>query len=218
MDDKPGRTGVGLDDVLWLRAGIFRAGRRMVEDGFAEDLVKVGSLNFLMASGVDLGGELKKLRDILAGLATSDEDGSVREKVEILLKFIEDMISVVDEIGLRQDDDNSLASFDDLAGERLVELRMGLGRVDEEGADIGLFDRGESAKGGEFLDANFALARLAEASSVKNFKSAAMEADFDAVDIAGSALTRGDEGLLFLAEGVEEAAFADVRAADKGEL
>ena len=42
--------------------------------------------------------------------------------------------------------------------------------------------------------------------------------DLDAINVAGSSLTRADKGLLFLAEGVEEAGFADVGAADEGDF
>ncbi len=80
---------------------------------------------------------------------------------------------------------------------------MGFGGVNEEGADISFFDGGEGAQGGEFFDANFALARLAQTGSIENFESATMKADFDAVDVACGALAGANESLLFLAEGVE---------------
>lgn len=128
------------------------------------------------------------------------------------------MVGVVDEISFCEDDDNSLAGVDDLAGERLVEFGMGFGRIDEEGADVGFLDGGEGAKGGKFLDANFAFTGLAEAGCVEDFEGAIMEADFDAVDVTGGSLTRADESLLFLTEGVEKAGFADVGATDEGDF
>ncbi len=95
---------------------------------------------------------------------------------------------------------------------------MGLGGIDEEGADIGFFDGSEGAEGGEFLDADFAFAGFAETGGIKDFKSAIMVANFDAVNITGSSLARADEGLLLLTEGVEEAGFADVGSTDEGDF
>lgn len=218
VDDEPGWASVGLDDVFEFRAGVFETGGDMFDDGFAEDFIKLGGFEFEMASGVDFGGKFEEFGDILAGFGASDEDRGIWEEVKITLEFIEDMVGVVDEVSFREDDDNSLASVDDLAGERLVEFGMRFGRIDEESADVGLLDGGEGAEGGKFLDANFAFAGFAETSSVENFESAIMKADFDAVDVAGSSLTRADESLLFLAEGVEEAGFADVGAADESDF
>lgn len=126
------------------------------------------------------------------------------------------MVGVVDEVCLREDDDNSLAGVDDLAGERLVEFRMRLGRIDEEGTDVGFLDGGEGAKGGEFFNTDFAFAGFAEAGGVEDFEGAVMKADFGAVNIASGSLTRADESLLLLTERVEKAGFADVWAADEG--
>ena len=75
---------------------------------------------------------------------------------------------------------------------------MGFGRVDEQGANISFFNGGEGAEGGEFFDADFTLAGFAQTGGVEDFEGAAMIFDFDAIDIAGSSLTRADEGLLFL--------------------
>lgn len=128
------------------------------------------------------------------------------------------MVGVIDEVSLSQDDNNSLAGVDDLARERLVELRMWFGRVDEEGADIGFFDSGEGAEGGELFDANFAFAWFAEAGGVEDFKSAIMKTYFDAVDVASRSLARADESLLLLAKSVEKAGLANIRAADEGDF
>lgn len=76
---------------------------------------------------------------------------------------------------------------------------MGLGGVDEQGADISFFDGGEGAESGKLLDADFAFTRLAETGGVKNLESSVMIANFNAVDVAGSPLAGADEGLLFLA-------------------
>lgn len=145
MDDKPRRTSVGLDDVFELRAGVFEPGGRMLDDGFAEDLVELGSLNLEAARGVDLGGKLKEFGHILSGLAASDEYGSVREEVEIIFQLVEDFVGVIDKVGFGEDDDDSLAGFDDLSGEGLVELGMWLGSIDEESADVGFFDGSKGA-------------------------------------------------------------------------
>lgn len=95
---------------------------------------------------------------------------------------------------------------------------MRFGRVDEKGADIGFLDGGEGAKSGKLFDADFAPSGLAEAGGVKDFEGAAVETDFDAIDVAGRALARADEGLLFLTKSVEEAGFADVRATDESDF
>lgn len=171
-----------------------------------------------MASFVDFGRELEELGDVLAGFGTGDEDGGVRQEVKIALKFVEDVVGVIDKVGLRQDDNNSLAGVDDLARERLVEFRMGFGRVDEEGADIGFFDSGKSAEGGELFDTNFAFAWFAEAGSVEDFERAIMKTYFDAVDVASRSLARADESLLFLAEGVEKAGLTNIWATDEGDF
>lgn len=60
----------------------------MFDDGFIEDFVEFGSFDFLMASGVDFGGEFKKFSDVLAGFAAGDEDGGVREEVKIIFEFV----------------------------------------------------------------------------------------------------------------------------------
>ncbi len=176
----------------------------MLDDGFAEDFIEFGSFDFEMASGIDFGGELEEFSNVLAGLGACNEDGSVREEVEIAFEFVEDVVGVGDKVGFGEDDDDAFASFDDLAGKGLVEFGMGLSGVNEEGTDVGLFDGGESAKGGKLFDADFALAGFTETSGVKNLESAAVVADFDAVDVAGGALAGRNESLLFLAEGVEE--------------
>lgn len=130
MDDEPGWTDVGLDDVFELRTGIFEAGRRMLDDGFGEDFVELGSSDFLMASGVDFGGELEEPSEVVAGNTASDEDRSVGYEVEVVFEIVQDFVGVVDKVGFGENDDDSLAGFDNLAGERLVELGMGLGGVD----------------------------------------------------------------------------------------
>lgn len=135
----------------------------------------------------------------MSGGAAGDENWSVRDKVKILLKFIKDLVGVVDEIGFGQDDDDSLAGFDDLAGESLVELGMILSGVDEESANIGFLDGSESADGGKLFDTNFALAGFAEAGGIENFEGAIMKTNFDAIDVTRGSLARADEGLLFLA-------------------
>ncbi len=171
-----------------------------------------------MTSFVDFSGEFEELGDVLAGFGAGDEDGGVRQEVEIAFKFVEDVVGVIDEVGLRQDDDNSLAGVDDLASERLVEFGMGFGRVDEEGTDIGFFDSGEGAEGGELFDANFAFARFAESGGVEDFERAIMKTYFDAVDVASRSLARADESLLFLAEGVEKAGLTNIWATDEGDF
>ena len=169
VDHEPRRAGVGLDDVFELGASVLEAGGRVLEESFAEDFVEVGGLDFEMAGGVDLGGKLKELGDVLASDAAGDENGGVGEEVEILLELIEDMVGISDKVGLGENDNNALAGVDDLAGEGLVEFGVGFGGVNKEGADVGFFDGGESAEGGEFFDADFAFAGAAEAGGVEEF-------------------------------------------------
>ncbi len=78
MNHEPRGAGVGLDDVFWLWAGVFEAGRNMIDDSFVQDLVKLGGFDFEMAGGVDFGGEFKKFGDILASLGASNQNRSVR--------------------------------------------------------------------------------------------------------------------------------------------
>ncbi len=258
VDDEPRWANVGLDDVFRFGLSVFKAGGDVASDGVVENLVKLGSLDFEVTSGVDFGGEFEEFSNVLAGFAAGNENGGVREEVEIALELVEDGVDVVcgagggeafgfvgnasmrilvdigtvgdasiesfvvvgigafsNEVGLGEDNDNSLSGFDDLAGEGLVEFGMRFGGVDEEGADVGFFDCGEGAEGGEFFDADFAFAGLTEASGVEDFDSAAVEFNFDAVNIAGSSLAGADDGLLFAAEGVEETGFADVGSADE---
>ena len=39
MNNEPRGAGIGLDDVFWLRAGIFETGGSMFENNFGEDFV-----------------------------------------------------------------------------------------------------------------------------------------------------------------------------------
>lgn len=45
VDHKPGRAGVGLDDVFELGAGVFETGGRMFQESFAEDFIEVGGFD-----------------------------------------------------------------------------------------------------------------------------------------------------------------------------
>ncbi len=128
------------------------------------------------------------------------------------------MIGTIDKVRFGEDDNNSLACFDDLSGERLIEFGMGLGSIDKKGADIRLFDGGKSTEGGEFLNTNFALTGFTEPSRIQNLESATMEFDFDAVDIAGGTLSRTDKGLLLLTESIKEAGLTNIGAANESEL
>lgn len=128
------------------------------------------------------------------------------------------MIGIINKVSFGEDNDNSLARFDDLSGERLIEFGMGLGSIDKKSADIGLFDGGKGTESGEFLNTNLALTRFTESSGVEDFESTTMEFNFDAVDIAGGTLSRTDKGLLLLAERVKETGFANIRATNESEL
>ena len=72
MNNEPGRAGVGLDNVFWLRSGVFEPSRRMFDDGFAEDFVKFGSFEFEMTSSINFGSEFKEFGDILTSFATGN--------------------------------------------------------------------------------------------------------------------------------------------------
>ena len=198
MHYEPRWACVGLDDIFGFRASVFEAGGNMLDDGFGEDFVKLGGLDFLVASLVDFGGEFEELGDIMPSSGAGDEDGGVGEKVEITFELVKDMIGVVDEVGFSEDDDDTFAGVDDLTGEGLVEFGMRLGGINEKAANVGLLDSGEGAQGGEFFDTYFPFAGLAQASGIKNFQCLTMEFDFDTIDVAGGALTGADEGLLLL--------------------
>ena len=175
VDDEPRRAGVGLDDVFRFRVSVFEARRFVLDDGLVEDFVEVASFDFLFSGGGDFGGELEKFGDVFAGGAGSQENRGEREEVQVIFEVVEDFVGVFDKVGFGEDDDNSLAGFDDFASERLVEFAVGFGGVDEEGANVGLFNGGEGADGGEFFDADFAFARFSETGSVKDFESLAFE-------------------------------------------
>ena len=175
-----------------------------------------------MAGGVDFEEEVEELRNVFSGFGAGQEDRGVGEEVEVALEVVQKSVNVVFFVGFIEvefcdDDNNSLSSFDDLAGEGLVELGVGLGGVDEEGADVGLLNRGESAEGGELFDADFAFSGLSKAGGVEDFDLAFFVANGEAVDVAGGSLAGGDYCLLLLSEGVKEGGFADVGAADEGE-
>lgn len=71
----------------------------MFDDSFAQDLVEVGGFDFLMSGCVNLGGKLKKFSDVMAGLTTGDEHGSIGDKIEVVFEFVEDGVGVIDKVG-----------------------------------------------------------------------------------------------------------------------
>ena len=97
----------------------------------------------------------------MTSFRAGDENGCVGQEIEIVFQFVENGVGVADKVSLGEDDDDSLARLDDLPSEGLVEFGMGLGGVDEQGADVGFFDCSERAEGGEFFNADFAFARFA---------------------------------------------------------
>lgn len=78
MDDKPRRTGVGLDDVFRLWTSVFEASRGVFDDSLAKDFIKFGSFDFDVASSVNLCSEFKEFSNVLTGLRASDEYWGVR--------------------------------------------------------------------------------------------------------------------------------------------
>lgn len=72
----------------------------------------------------------------------------------------------MDKVGFGKDEDDTLASLDDGAGEGLIQFAVRLGGVDKESTDISLFDGGEATQGGELFNADFALSLLAKTSSI----------------------------------------------------
>lgn len=128
---EPGWAGVGLDDIFGFGAGVFEASRKMFNDGFREDFIEVRGFDCELTGFVDLGGKFEELSDVVTSKGASDEDGGIRQKVEIALKFVKDTVGIVHEVGFGEDDDDALASVDDLAGEGLVEFRMWLGGVNQ---------------------------------------------------------------------------------------
>lgn len=129
VNHEPRRTGVGLDDVFGLGASVFEAGGNMFDNGLGEDFIEFGSFDFLVASGVNLGGKFKKFGDVVTGGGTGDKDGGVGQEIEIAFEFVKNMVGVVDEIGLSEDNNDAFAGVDDLAGEGLVKFGVGLGGV-----------------------------------------------------------------------------------------
>ena len=81
-----------MDDVFELRAGVFQAGRWMLDDGFAEDFVELGSLDFEMTSGVNFGCEFEKFGDVLTGFAAGNKDWRVGYEIKIVFKFVENVV------------------------------------------------------------------------------------------------------------------------------
>lgn len=88
VDDEPGWAGVSLDDVFEFRASVFETGGDVLDNGFAQDLIELGSFKFKVAGDVDFGGELEEFGDVLAGFGAGDEDGGVWQEVEIALEFV----------------------------------------------------------------------------------------------------------------------------------
>lgn len=78
MHYKPRWAGVGLYDIFKFGFGILKSGWRMLDDGFAEDFVEIGSFDFEVASRVNFGSKFKKFGNILTGFTTSDEYWSIR--------------------------------------------------------------------------------------------------------------------------------------------
>ena len=108
------------------------------------------------------------------------------------------------EVGFGEDENNTLAGFDDFASETLVKLGMWLSAVNEEAADVGFFDGSETAEGRKLFDAHLALAWLAEAGGVEQFDGFAFVFEFGAVNVASGAAEVCYDGLLFLGERVKK--------------
>lgn len=100
MNNEPRRADVGLDDILRLRASILQASRRVFDDSFGKDFIEVGSFDFLVTGGVNLGSEFEKFGNVMTGFGTGNKYWGVRNEVEILLEFVEDSVGVVDKVGL----------------------------------------------------------------------------------------------------------------------
>lgn len=71
----------------------------MFDDGFSENLIEIGSFDFLVTRGVDFGGKFEKSRNVMAGFGADDENWSIRYEIKILLEFIENMIGIIDKVG-----------------------------------------------------------------------------------------------------------------------
>ena len=219
VNDEPRWAGIGLDHVTKLWMGVFEAGRRMRVDGIHEELIEIGSFEFGVAGGVDLGCELENLGHVFAGDGARQNDWRIWNEIEIIFEIVEDFVAALAfEVGLCDDENNALAGVDNLASERLVELRMWLSAINKHAANIGLFYGGEAAESAELFDAHFAFAWLAEAGGVEQFNRAALVTDFGAVNITSGAGEVSNDGLLLLRKRVKEAGFADVWAANQGNL
>jgi len=186
--------------------------------GVLEDLVEVGGFEGSGAGFLYLLSQLEDFGDVFAGGGAGQDDRGEGDEVEVGFELVHDAVGgfgLIDEIAFGEDEDDAFSGCDDLAGDGLVEFGVGGGAVDEEAADVGLFDGGEGAQDGEFFDADFPFAGFSEAGGVEDLKGSIFELDLGAVDVAGGALLAVDEGLLFGGEGVEEAGFADVGATDE---
>ena len=158
-----------------------------------------------MASFVDLLCEFKDFGDVFAGKAGSHNNWRKWYEIEVIFEVVEDFVGLfVLEVGLGDDENNALAGLYDFAGKRLVELGMWLGTIDEEAANVGFFDCGKAAECGEFFDANFAFARLAEACCIEQLDSLTFVLELCAVNVAGGATEVCDDSLLLLCKRVKE--------------
>ena len=157
-----------------------------------------------MAGAVDINGELKNLSYVFAGDARSHHNWRERYEIEIIFKAVEDFVGIfMLKIGFGDNENNTLPGFDDFTSETLVKFGMRFGCINEEAANIGLFDGGEAAEGAKFFNAHFALARLTEAGSIEQLDGLAFIFQFSAINVAGSAGKVGDHSLLLLCERIK---------------
>lgn len=125
VDYEPWWASVGLNHVAKLWMGVFEAGRWMRINGIHEKLIKVGSLEFGVTSAVNLGCEFENLSDVFAGDGASHDDWCVWNEVEIIFEVVENFIGVfMLEVGLGDDENDTLARVYDLTCEALIELGM----------------------------------------------------------------------------------------------
>ena len=123
-----------------------------------------------------------------------------------------------DEVPLVDDDDDGAAGLVGVAADVGVERGDAFGGVEDEEGDVGGFEVLAGHDDGELLGHEVGLALAADAGGVDEAEVVAAAGD-DFVDgVAGGAGDGGDDGAVGSGEGVEQGGFADVGAADDGDL
>ena len=128
------------------------------------------------------------------------------------------MVGIFDEVGFGEDDDNSLCRRQRFDRREIGRALSGARWHRRGGRRYRLLRWQRGCGGRRILDADFAFAGFAETGGIKDFKSAIMVANFDAVNITGSSLARADEGLLLLTEELKRLDLPTLGRPDEGDF